>query len=320
MLQTKSKKVIDANRLYFDILWLSTSADPRLSQLLKRTDDFVRRRNGSVHDSGSITDHLARRHDRIYRNRKTPRKAGSRNHTRNYRPEIPALNGSHPLGFSGLETVLNSVPNDSVRPFLNEDKLYIRISEGFFKGVYRIGGVIDSLVMNSTSLKKDTSLSAHSLIAKALSSYPKCDRHFSYKNGKFYAEFSDGNEQVIVQLKVKGEPAYANPTTLQPLQNSAIQAMFDYLENQEVAPKYARLHSNEESQSRPKIPFREIESIRYRSHKRKRAKYMVVDKVVDVSDNYPPLQLHPKRFRSKGQTTWAYSPIIRLPKRSSHYS
>ena len=124
-------------------------------------------------------------------------------------------------------------------------------------------------------------------------------------------------------IKVNECIVHVDTLTLRPL-NSAIQLMLYSAQNGTAEPRYDRRFSNEEPQTMPKIPYRDIRALRQQSGKQRRAQYMFVngfngDRNKFVEESAKPLnhyrpKKHQMMFKHKtGKTyvekyvsTWAY--------------
>ncbi|MBI1936044.1 hypothetical protein HYS31_06400 [Candidatus Woesearchaeota archaeon] len=99
------------------------------------------------------------------------------------------------------------------------------------------------------------------------------DMRWIQKNGREYLKVSYGDE-IQIYLPQGNKFILVDRRTLKPLSNSGIQAIVDYESNPALIPRYSRKFSNEEPQTMPKIPYREIGSHRALSHGRSRRQYM----------------------------------------------
>lgn len=318
---------IDERKLLIDILFLSALSieeDSRLPLILERTTDFEHRTRRVPYRFFERENYHTRVKDRSYRHRRHQRKKGAHSHLRNFRPEIPNAGGARTPGFSGLESVIDSVKPENFKPFISNNQLFANVTDGPLTGVYRVGELTGGVVVDPHHFKPYTALEAHNLIAKALLHYKGCEQSTFYRDHKFYAIFSKGKEKIVIQLDFNEDPAYVHPKTLATLHGSAIQSMLEYLDENHTSPRYSRPHSNEPSQTRPKIPFREIPAIRKRTPGKRRAKYMVTNMPKGDSDSYrlqePVLMRHTQviNYSQEGRkvtmrtTTWHYTPLVRM--------
>ena len=211
-----------------------------------------------------------------------------------------------------LESILERAEWQS-KPFLSGDNLYVSIDSDQFKGTYRIGLVQDITEIDRYGSKPRKYCKSE---FSDLLRQNEFSARFYYDEGKLYLGLSvDGIERTF-RLGLIENPTHVDPKTLRPLVNASFQANFEYANGLFDWQKYERPHSNEESQTRPKIPFREIDAIRYRTRKMRRAKYMAVDRGIDISDEHSPSTPQLIKFRSGKETTWAYTPIVKMPKPS----
>ena len=291
---------------------------------IERTKDFVERTRRAPNSSWKRETYHARRPDRNYRKRIHPRKSGARSHLRNFRPEIPVLNGNHHSGFSGLDWILNDTSSENTKPFNVADNLYVEVTSGQFKGTYRLGKIVYGHIVNPETLKQDVELDTPSVVAKFLSHFGNQDGTIFYREGNFYVRYSSRKYKFTLQLEVQEDTAYANPKILQPLNGSAIQAMFEYAYNESGVPKFSRKFKNEEPQSMPKIPYREIRNLRH--GRQKRSKYMLVNAPgTNDDESHQVRDPVPNRFRRAESipvgeneyikriiTTWSHTPIVKM--------
>ena len=307
-------KFIDARQLRKDIKRLAKRRrDPKLKFSLTRTFDFVERKRRIPHSwYGTETFHAKKPHN-SYRTRQHSKNPHLRNHQRNYRPEIPWLKGNGNPGFSGLEAILDSVPSQEVKPFVIGHDIYFNLETGPLRGTYRLGQVVGGIVVNPKHYGMETDAPSQFLIYKALFAYAGGSRYFFYDSNRFFGKFTEGDGTIMLQLEINEQLAYVNPVTLQPMKGSAIQMMLEYLDKDDGVQRYNRSHSNEEQQSRPKIPFREISAIREISHKMRRAKYMLVNAPAPYDGEAHKVVIpSPRRNYHKGATMWSYIPIVKM--------
>ena len=316
--QEKQEAPVDVDNPRKDMKQLSREFDIRLEHIIGRTKEFIPRRRRIPGTRSKSEIYYTKIHDRSYKNRRTPRKTGARSHVRNYRPEIPALNRNMNAGFTGLEYILNNVPDDDVKVFYAEYSLYATITSGLFKGTYNVGTIVDGFLVDSDTLRPDDNLNIQSTMATILTDNSSYSKVYSYKNRNFFVTYLVNGDRVTLQLKVLENPAHVHSATLQPLNDSAIQAMFEYNDSEESIPRYKRLHSNEKQQSRPKIPFREIKAIRERPHSKRRAKYMLVNAPAPYEGEAHRVVIpSPRRDYHKRGATLSYTPIVSM-KQHSH--
>ena len=287
---------------------------------IKRTKDFVERTRMVPYSMHKRETYHTRKPDRSYRKRIHPRKSGARSHLRNFRPEIPQLSLNHRLSdLLTLDVILESANPIDTKPFLSDGNLYVSILSGEFKGTYRIGFVqnimdvdgYDGEIQNYGKPELSNLLNRDNVSAR-----------FYYEDSNLHLGLSvDGIERTF-RFDLIENPAYVNPKTLLPLGNSLFQLNLGYADGLFDEQRYERPHSNEESQTRPKIPFREISAIRERSHAKRRAKYMLVNAPNYDGDSHqvqePGEVRHSKMeirhlkeaIVKKRVTTWGYSPIV----------
>ena len=162
------------------------------------------------------------------------------------------------------------------------------------------------------------------------------------RNGQLYVSKTDGQfkgtyrigviqnfsydihgQQGTYVIKVNETIVHVDPATLRPL-NSAIQLMLYYTQDGNAEPRYSRRFSNEEPQTMPKIPYRDIGALRRQSSKQRRAQYMFVNGFNGEREkfmtnpnfpsdaNYPRKKGHMFSYGSgvqsvnKNVKTWAY--------------
>lgn len=286
--------------------------DEKFSRAEKRTEDFVPRARRIPYSFGSREIYHTRRRDRVYVKRNTPRKAGTRSHIRNFRPEIPnlALNkGSSSL--LTLESILNYGEEFGLTPFLANENLYVSVADGEFRGTYRIGLLkyVEVLTDDEFAPQPYSKLQLADLLVQN-----NLPAKLFYDDGKLNIKLGSGWEQREFWLYISENPAFVDPKSLLPLINSPHQLNLQYCDNGDITPKYTRKHSNEESQTRPKIPFREIKALRKRSHTRGRAHYMLVNAPPTCRhEEYGVINPSPIREHQRDTTTWSYTPLVKLP-------
>lgn len=294
--------------------------DEAIRRKLRRTNDFVPRTRHVPYSLGRETYHT-RRPDRTYRKRIHPRKSGARSHLRNFRPEIPqiALNHGH-SDLMTLESILEITQGMDTKPFLSESNLYVSIATGQYKGTYRIGfvqNIKDADKYDSKSRNYSQSELSHLLAQNNF------EARFFYEDSNLHLGLSVDDTEKTFRFVLIENPTYVDPKTLRPLVNASFQTNFEYANGLFDVQRYERPHSNEESQTRPKIPFREISAIRYRSQKLRRAKYMVIDMPKDRADeSHTPREPVPVQHRQATSytegakpvtvTTWHYTPLVRM--------
>lgn len=284
--------------------------DTMLLRGITRTADFVPKRKSPKYAFGKASTYYTKRPDRTYRRRKSSRKVGFRSHLRNYRPEIPMLNGNHHTGISGLDWILSNVQSEAIRALNVENTLYIEVDSGKFKGTFRIGKIVYGHIVNPETLKEDVELDNQPIVAEFLSHFGNRKRPIFYSKGNFYVMYSSRKYKFTLQLEIQEDPAYVNPKTLQALSGSAIQTMLEYANSESVIPRFSRKFKNEEPQSMPKIPYREIKNLRHGGQKR--ANYMLVN--AHAYDDSSHKKDEPSKVRNfhHGATTWSYTPIVKM--------
>jgi|GEM_PF-5171415 hypothetical protein len=292
--------------------------DTELLRGVRRTVDFVSKRKSAQHSFGKARIHYTRRPDRAYRRRKSSQKAGARSHIRNYRPEIPILNGNHHSGFSGLDYILYNVPIKDIKPFNVDNNLYVEVASGQFKGTYRVGRIIYGHIVNPETLKEDVELDNQTIVAEFLSHFGDHKRPVFYSEGNFYLKYSSRKYKFTLQLEIQDDTAYVNPKTLQRLNGSQIQAMLEHTNTESVVPRFSRKFKHEEPQTMPKIPYREIRNLRHGGQNR--SKYMLVNAPSFDIESFPARTPIKFKIKQQGRTIWAYTPIVKMPEPNPYHS
>lgn len=297
--------------------------DEAIQRRLRRTHDFVPRTRHVPYSMRKRETYHARRPDSTYRRRIHPRKSGARSHLRNFRPEIPQITLAH--GHSDLmtlESILEITQGVDTKPFLSGSNLYVSIATGQYEGIYRIG-----FVQNIKEVSKYGSKSRNYSKSELsnLLAQNNFEAGFFYEDSNLHLGLLVDDIERTFRFALIENPAHVDPKTLRPLVNASFQANFEYANGLFDVQRYGRPYSNEESQTRPKIPFREISAIRYRSPKLRRAKYMVIDMPKDRADkshtSKEPVLVRHRQATSYTEgakriavtaTTWHYTPLVRM--------
>ena len=288
------------------------SIDEKILRATGRTKDFVERTRMVPYSWQRREIYHARRHDRNYRKRIHPRKSGARSHLRNFRPEIPQISLDHRTSYlMTLDSIFENTEPIDTKPFLSDSNFYVSILSGEFKGTYRIGLVKDitEIEIYGSKPRKYSKSEFSNLLSRNDFS---ARFYYEGRNLNIGLSTDDGLERTF-RFDLIENPAYVDSKTLQPLRVSATQTMLKYSDDASIVPRYSKKFKHEEPQSMPKIPYREIKNLRH--GRQKKSKYMLVD-APEKSDGFMPSSPHPKRFSSSGATTWAYTPIVKLPQRS----